>query len=123
MNLTVILGERPKGRGGREPQEELPPQEQTGQKLGLSVQNLTPEIAQQLGYQNERGVLITDVASGSPAEEAGLQRADLIKEVNRTAVQTVQDFNRATRDVASGDSIALRVRRGENTFYAALQIP
>ncbi len=123
MNLTVTLGERPKGRGGREPQEEGQPQEQTGKKLGLSVQNLTPEIAQQLGYHNERGVVITEVASGSPADEAGLQPGDLIKEVNRTAVQTVQDFNRATRHLTSGDSIALRVQRGENTFYAAVQVP
>jgi serine protease Do len=123
MNLTVILGERPKGRGGREPREEVPPQEQIGKKLGLSVQDLTPEIAQQLGYENERGVLITEVVAGSPADEAGLQRADLIKEVNRSTVPTVQEFNRAIKHLVGGDSIALRVQRGENSFYAALQIP
>jgi serine protease Do len=123
MNVSAMLGERPKGRGGREPQEEVRPEEQTSKKLGLSMQTLTPDIAQQLQYQNDHGVVVTDVASGSPAEDTGLQQGDLIKEVNRVAVRTVQDFNRAIRHLGSGDSIALRVRRGENTFYAAMQIP
>lgn len=123
MNITVTLGERPRGRGGREPQEEVRPEEQSSKKLGLSIQTLTPDIAQQLSYQNDHGVVVTDVASGSPAEDAELQQGDLIKEVNRVAVRTVQDFDRAIRHLGSGDSIALRVRRGQNTFYAAIQIP
>ncbi len=123
MQVTVVLGERPRGRGGREPQEEQQPDEQTSKKLGLSMQNLTPDIAQQLGYQNERGVVITDVTSGSPADEAGLQQGDLIKEVNRVAVRTVQEVNRIIKSLRGGDSIALLVRRGENTFYTAVQMP
>jgi serine protease Do len=123
MQVTVVLGERPKGRGGRESQpEQQQPDEQTSKKLGLSIQNLTPDIAQQLGYQNEHGVVITDVASGSPAEEAGLQQGDLIKEANRTAVTTTGEFNRIIARLGSGDSVALLVQRGQNTFYVAMQI-
>jgi serine protease Do len=120
----VVLGERPRGRGGREEQsEEQQPETQTSKKLGLSIQNLTPDIAQQLGYKNEHGVVVTDVTSGSPAEDAGMQQGDLIKEVNRVAVRNVPDFNRAIRSLQSGDSVALLVQRGQNTFYAAIQIP
>jgi serine protease Do len=123
MQVTVVLGERPKGRGGRASQpEQQQPDEQTSKKLGLSMQNLTPDIAQQLGYQNEHGVVITDVASGSPAEESGLQQGDLIKEVNRAAVTTTREFNRIVARLGSGDSVALLVQRGQNTFYVAMQM-
>ena len=103
--------------------EEQQSDEKTSKKLGLSTQNFTPDIAQQLGYKNERGVVVTDVASGSPAEDAGLQQGDLIKEVNRVAVSTTREFNRAVARLGSGDSVALLVRREQNTFYAAIQMP
>lgn len=76
-------------------------------RLGLNIQTLTPDVADQLGYQNDSGIIVTSVASGSPAGEAGLQRGDLIKEVNRKEVRTVQDFEkeineRNTSNFASG---------------------
>lgn len=123
LQVKVVLGERPSGRGGREQQQETRPEEQTSKKLGVSIQNLTPDIAQQLGYSNERGVVVSDVASGSPADDAGLQRGDLIKAANQTAVNNVQDFDRIVRSLRSGDSVALLVRRGANTFYVAIQVP
>ncbi len=124
MQVKVVLGERPRGRGGREEQpEEQQPETQTSKKLGLSIQNLTPDIAEQLGYKNERGVVVTDVTSGSPAEDAGMQQGDLIKEVNRVAVSTAKEFNRVVARLGSGDSVALLVRRGENTFYVAIPLP
>ncbi|MCG3119368.1 MAG: Periplasmic serine endoprotease DegP [bacterium] len=124
MQVTVILGERLTSRDAREEQSEEPqPDEQTSKKLGLAIQNLTPDIAQQLGYQNEPGVVVTEVASGSPAEEAGMQQGDLIKEINRAAVRTTREFNRIIARLGSGDSVALLVRREQNTFYVAIQIP
>lgn len=121
--LTVVLGERPHGRDGRAQQEEEQANEDHSQKLGLSVQTLTPDIAKQLGYPaNETGVVIADVASGSPAAEAGLQQGDVIKEVNRTPVRHVSDLNQAMKNLRSGDSVALRVRRGQSAFYTAIQL-
>ncbi|MDZ7261779.1 MAG: DegQ family serine endoprotease [candidate division KSB1 bacterium] len=122
MELTVVLDERPQELRGTTPQERQP-EEQSYEKLGLSVQTLTPDIANQLGYQNEQGVVVTDVAGGSPAEDAGLQQGDLIKEVNRVKVRTVPDFKSAVARLKSGDSAALFVRRGQNTFFVAIQIP
>ncbi|MCI0697361.1 DegQ family serine endoprotease [candidate division KSB1 bacterium] len=123
MALPVVLGERPKefaDRGASEPEE---PEAQTGEKLGLSLQTLTPEIARQLSYQNEDGVVVGGVTAGSPADDAGLRRGDLIKEVNRSEVTSVQQFTRAVGRLQSGDSAVLLVRRGQNTFYAAIQVP
>ena len=94
------------------------------EKLGLDIQNLTPEIAKQLGYENEQGgVLVANVISGSPAEDARLQRGDLIKEVNRTAFNNVQAFNSEVAKLQSGESAALLVRRGQNNFFVAISIP
>ena len=122
VEVTVTLGERPReSRGGQAPQE---PQEdvQTSQKLGLSVQTLTPDISEQLGYQKDSGVVVTGVLSGSPAEEAGLQRGDLIKEVNRKEIRTVKDFEKEIKDLKSGDVVALLLRRGQNTFFTTIKV-
>jgi serine protease Do len=122
MDVNVTLAERPKERqepsGAREA-----PEGQTSEKLGLSVQDLTPDIAKQLGYEKEKGVLVADVASGSPAEDAGLQRGDLIKEVNREPVESVREFEKAIRQFKSGDVAALLIRRGPATLFAGIKIP
>lgn len=124
MPVSVVLGERPKDPDAREEQDNDAPEETSGEKLGLSTQTLTPEMAQQLGYRNDDGVIISSVTSGSPADEAGLRRGDLIKEVNRTEVSTAQEFKRLISRLESGDSAVLLItRRGQNTFYAAIQVP
>ncbi len=122
VEVTAVLSERPKelGRGGAETEEH---QQQSSQKLGLSIQDLTPEIAQQLGYQKDEGVLIAQVEPGSAAEDAGLQRGDLIKEVDRSPVTEAKEFVRAIDRLSSDDSVALLVRRGPNTIFVALQVP
>jgi serine protease Do len=121
MDVKIVPAERPKElkAGTEQPQ----PQKEQYQKLGLSVQDLTPDLADQLGYQNDQGVVVTDVAAGSPADEAGLQSGDLIKEVNRVKVRTVQEFKAAVGQLKSGTSTALLVRRGDMTFFVAIQIP
>jgi serine protease Do len=122
VNIPVVLGERPKGRmGGAE--QEVKPEEKASKTLGLTVQNLTADIAKQLGYKNDKGVVITSLAPGGPAEEAGLKTGDLIKEINKVSVQNMNDFNNAVKGLGSGDSIAMLIRRGDNTFYAGIQIP
>jgi len=121
MEVTVTLGERPKESGEGQAPQEPQAEAQTSQKLGLSVQTLTPDIAEQLGYQKDSGVIVSDVVSGSPAEEAGLQRGDLIKEVNRKEIRTVQDFEKDIKNLKNGDVAALLVRRGSNTFFATIK--
>jgi len=119
--VTVVLGER-ETESKKKPKGVQPSEEQAGQKLGIGVQTLTPEIAKQLGYENETGVVITQVESGSPAAEAGLRRGDLIKEVNRREVRSVEDLKKEIENAENGDVLALLVRRGENTFFVAVEL-
>lgn len=121
--VTVKVAERPENLASRGSKEEEQSGEQAEAKLGLSVQALTPEIAKQLGYENDHGVAVTSVTPGSPADDAGIKAGDLIKEVNRTDIHSIAEFTSAVKAVRKGDSVAMLVRRGENTFFAGIQVP
>jgi serine protease Do len=90
-------------------------------KLGLAVQELTPDIARSLGLSNAQGVVVTDVADGSPADEVGIQRGDVILEVNQQRVTNLQDYQAALGRVGDTKSVLFLIRRGDNTVYRALR--
>ena len=92
----------------------------TGKKLGIAVQNLTPEIAKGLGLKKESGVVITQVEPGSPASEAGLQTGDVIREVDRKPVKDVDDFVQKVEKARGQDTVLLFVQRGQNHLFAAV---
>jgi serine protease Do len=121
MQVTARLVERPKSPTEKPAPNETP-EGTTSRKLGLSVQTLTPDIARQLGYGNDRGAVVAGVEPGSAADDAGLQTGDLIKEVNRVPIATAQDFEKAVRGLKKGDSAALLVRRGATSRFLVLKI-
>ncbi len=91
---------------------------------GLTVQNLTPEIAESLGINIDvQGVLVSGVEPGSPADDAGLRRGDVIVEVNRKPVKDVDAYQKELKSTGSGKSVLMLVRRGENTVFLALKPP
>jgi len=94
------------------------PDEATAE-FGLRVQDLTPEIAEQLGVEEDAGVLVTNVDPGSPADAAGLRRGDLILEVDRTEVKAVEELQEGL--AAAGDRSLLLVRRGDATIFVPLK--
>jgi serine protease Do len=88
---------------------------------GMMVQELTPQLAQQLTLEpGTTGVVISDVNEGSPAAEAGLRPGDLITEVNRTAIKSLNDYRQALKKLRSGENLLLLVKRGSGAFYAVL---
>jgi serine protease Do len=89
--------------------------------LGITVQDLTPELSKRLGLPNGDGIAVVRVAPGSAAEEAGLRNGDLITEVNRKPVRTREEFLAALRERPAGKSLLLLVRRGETSRYVAMQ--
>jgi len=87
---------------------------------GVQVQSLTPDIAQQLGLPSEtHGVVVTDVDQSSAAAEAGLQRGDVIEEVNRQAVASVDQYNRAVK-AGNPQEVLLLVFHNGVTSYVAI---
>jgi serine protease Do len=90
--------------------------------FGLTVQTLTPEIAESLGLpRDQSGVLVSGVASSGPAADAGLRRGDVILEVNRKPVPNIDVYSKEVAAAEGGKSVLLLVRRGENTVFLALK--
>ena len=90
--------------------------------LGLDVRPITPEIARQLNLRGGEGVLVFSVEDDSPAAEAGLQRGDVIREVNRQRVRNLQDYERATKEVKEGDRVTVLLQRGQQSLYVAFTV-
>jgi len=91
-------------------------------KLGLSVQDMTPEIARELDLdRNTTGVVVSSVVPGSPAEEAGLRAGDLIEMVGNKPVGTVAEFRKQLSDRPAGESVLVLVRRGDQTLFRVIK--
>lgn len=120
-NITVTLTERPDDR----PPKQL--SEKETEKLGIKVANLTTELARRYGFEDEEGVLVTDVKQGSSAFRKGVREGDLITSVNREPITSVRDYDRVIDKLKSGDVVLLRLikrlRDGYNTYYVTIRIP
>lgn len=83
--------------------------------LGISIQELTPELAKTFGFTDATGVLIGDVSHDSPAAAAGLQRGDIVVSINSQPVKDVMALRNAVAMMKPGTSITLDiVRQGEH---------
>src|SRR3989442_3879625 len=94
----------------------------TAEDLGLAVQTLTPDLAENLGVDRSlKGVVVTQVEPGGPAADAGLRRGDGIREVNRQPVKDADAYKKALKAGGKGKSVLFLVRRGDNTIFLALK--
>jgi serine protease Do len=89
--------------------------------FGFSVQELTPELAEALSLKGEKGVVVSGIRSGSPADEAGLQRGDLIQEIENEPVESMDDYARIMEKSASKKQILMVVRHRGHTRYVVLK--
>ncbi len=65
-------------------------------------------------------VIISSITPGGPAEDAGLRRGDLIKEINRQPITSVEEYNNALAEIDKEESFLALIRRGENTLYVVV---
>ncbi len=86
-------------------------------KFGITVEALTPEVAEQLNLPSSGGgVVVTDVRSGSFADDIGLNRGDVILEMNRQKINSPQDLRRLQGSVHKGQDVVFLVRpRGRDS--------
>ena len=84
--------------------------EATTTQLGITVQTLTPELADQLGYKDEQGVVVTNVDPASLAAERGIGKGNLIVEVNRQKVTSAEQYNEAMKNADLKKGVLLLVR-------------
>ena len=89
-------------------------------QLGLRVEPLTSELAQQFGYDGQRGVLISGVEPGSPAGLADLQAGDLIMDANRQPVTSVDELKTALGK--DKDMALLLIKRKDASLFITLKL-
>jgi serine protease Do len=116
LTVKVTLGERPANLGVHAGLGQPPAQ---GTLRGITVQNLTPELRQQLGMSSgTQGVVISNLDPNSPAAQAGVQQGDVIESVNHQPVRSTADFERLAAE-AKGDTL-LRINRQGNGIFVVI---
>lgn len=112
--LTVKIGEQPSDLFASA-------KSSIDKDLGMSVQNLTEELAGSMGYEGENGVVVSSVEPGSPASQADVKEGDLIKEVNRQRINNVKEFREALKGIDKGKDNLLLLRRGMHTRFVIIK--
>jgi serine protease Do len=117
--MDVTLGEYPeKGAAKSTPGGEEQPE--AAALKGVQVQNLTPDVARQLNLPpSTTGVIVSQVDPNSAAAEAGLQRGDIIQEVNRKPVHNMDEYRAALSGLAN-QPVLLLVNHGGTTLYVVI---
>lgn len=91
-----------------------------GGKLGLSLQPVPAQVAKQLGITEGEGLVVTDVDQAGPSAEAGIARGDVVLEINRVAVKSVDDVQ-AALDRAGDRPVLMLVARKGGTVYLTIR--
>lgn len=94
----------------------------TDKKLGMNVEEITPEIASRYNLQNEQGVIITDVDRASDAREAGFRPGDIILQIDKKQIQSLEDYNNAVEQLSEGKLALFLVKRGDTTLYVGYRL-
>lgn len=115
--LTVTIGEQPSDFS-----RSAHPAKSKGSldQFGVSLQDLSPELAERFGYQGKQGVLITEVEPGNIGAKAGLKAGQLIEEVNKQQVTNIRELKTALANSTSPNRVLLRVRTGNYSHYVVL---
>jgi serine protease Do len=118
MTLQAKLGELPEEEESKVQSQE----NEAGPSLGMSVQELTPELARRYGVSDTSGLIIVQVDSNSPASEAGLSAGDIILEVDKDRIKDIKQYNRKIEGYKSGDTILFLIKSEGSTSYRTLKV-
>ncbi len=120
IELTATITALPEAElaSGETPQKGEP---EAPAPFGMRVQDLSAGLAHELGLDSGNGVVISSIEPGSRADEAGLQKQDVILEVNRVGVKDVNEYQLAVKAGGKGNIVLLLVKRKDTTLYFALK--
>lgn len=91
-------------------------------KLGLTLKEITPEIAARQNLTEKEGLYISAIEAGSPAAEAGFNIGDVVVEINNKAIVSPGDYLKAVTGKKEGDILIFLVKRGANTMYLTVSV-
>lgn len=113
--FEIIIGERKDERI-------LAGQGKISEHYGMTIQEVTPDMAKYFGLQKKSGVIITHVREGSPVDDAGLKAQDIILQINRVKISSMKEFLKEISQDRREETILLLIKRGEATFFATLRV-
>jgi serine protease Do len=93
-----------------------------GTELGITVEEITPEMAQQFGLADEKGLVVVQVEDNSPAAEAGIRQGDVILEIEQGPVRTLGDYRKKIQQLKKGDTVLFLLKREGSTLYLTLKV-
>lgn len=93
----------------------------SAEEIGLTVQTLTPRLAEQFGVPAGEGVVVTNVQPGSIAALAGIEAGSVILQVDRRQVKSASEFQRMIRESSRRKQVLLLVRKGDMQRYLVLR--
>ncbi len=120
MQLAVKVGELPSDQTAANATTPAGSVQPAQGKWGLKLEDLTPQLAGRLNLKSEKGVAVVGVKPGSTAEEAGVQTGDIILEVNRQPVTSVQEAVKTLDGSQDKNHLLLYVQRGASKLYVPL---
>jgi serine protease Do len=130
QEASVTIADRSKLFASRlgDEDENQSAEEPKASKFGMSVRNITPDLADRLGIAPGKGVVVQDVKQGAFADDVGLNRGDVILEVNKQPVNSADDFTKIESSLKSGQDVVFLVRpRGsrpqDGTIFLAGTLP
>jgi len=114
ITLPIVIAERKNS-------QEQASGRQAKEQLGMTAQEVTPEIAKYFALPEKTGVIITDVKAGGPADEVGLKPRDIILKVNNIEISGLKGYEDALTAGEKGDALLMLIRRGTNNFFVTLK--
>jgi len=107
---------------GELPDDDKPaPKGETGQELGLQLQEITPELARTHELPADKGLIVAGMAPDGAAAAAGIQAGDIILEINHTPVETIARFREILTAAPDGSSMLFRVKRQGGSLFIPVQ--
>jgi serine protease Do len=112
QEATVTIADRSKLFAARlgDEEESQSEEEPKPSKMGVTVRGITSDLADRLNIPMGRGVVVQDVKQGSFAEDLGLNRGDVVLEINKQPVNSADDFSKIESSLKSGQDVVLLVR-------------
>jgi serine protease Do len=100
-----------------------PKAEVAGSRYGLTLDGVTKDLVRQFNLKTDAGVVITNVENGSAAARDGLRKGDVVLEIERTPVTTMDAFKKIVAKLNPSDHVLLLILREDRSFYTILHAP
>jgi len=126
IELDVVIAELPKKMAdistGNEELGNAPNEEESTALAGLVVRQLTPDLAQRFGYdENEKGVVVVRVDAGSKIADAGIMAGDILLQINQKNIATIEEYKKVSSKINEKERILLLIRRKWQDLFVTVR--